>query len=107
VLTNADADRILLDTTNVLKTDDGAGDVACDITLSRIDGVTTFALGDVSIDSGGEFEAVLALPKYVKVVNAINFYSAMVPNMIGCARTGNLTIIVFKTGGYKNEQKRL
>ena len=85
VLTNADADRILADATTVLQVNDGAGDVACRSALIRAVGVNVSPQGDGSIDSGAEFATFNGLRGNVKVVNAINFCEALIPNVIGCA----------------------
>jgi PBS lyase HEAT-like repeat-containing protein len=99
-LTNANADSILADATTVLKTDEGAGDVACSVTLARAGSVATFTQGDGSIDSGAEFSSLIALPGHVKVVNAINFCGTLLPNVIGCAPVpGNSLAIVRFTAG--------
>lgn len=95
VLTGGDADSIFSDATSVLKTDDGAGDAGCRITVSRLGSVTVFSTGDGSIDSQTEFNNVNGLPGAVKVVNDINFCGAANPLAIGCApRPGNSLVVV-------------
>jgi hypothetical protein len=84
-LTNADADRILADATTVLQTNDGPGDVACATVLVRDGDVTAFTEGDGSVDSAAEFNALIALPGHIKVVNQINWCGGLIPNVIGCA----------------------
>ena len=95
-LDNARADAILAHATNVLKTNDGPGDVACAVELVRQGDVTTFATGDGSIDSQAEFTAVVINPPgNVKVVNAINWCGSLAPNIIGCAPVpGNALAVV-------------
>ncbi|TBW10392.1 hypothetical protein E0E52_03870 [Azotobacter chroococcum] len=94
-LTNADAGSILADATNVLQTNDGPGDVACNVAFSRNGNVTAFTTGDGSIDSQAEFNTVIGLPGYVKVVNSINWCGALAPNIIGCAPVpGNSLAVV-------------
>ncbi|MCP4419298.1 MAG: hypothetical protein GY805_22010 [Chloroflexi bacterium] len=84
-LTNAEVDSVLADATEVLQTNDGPGDVACDVAFVRDGDVTEFAAGDGSIDSQAEFNAMLGLPGYVAVVNQINWCGGLIPNVIGCA----------------------
>ncbi|MCB1764174.1 MAG: hypothetical protein KDI27_13680, partial [Gammaproteobacteria bacterium] len=84
-LTNARADEILTDATNVLQTNDGSGDVACATLWARNGNVTAFSTGDGSIDSSGEFNTVIGLPGQIKVVNQINWCGGLIPNVIGCA----------------------
>ena len=95
-LDNARADAILADATNVLRTNDGPGDVACAVELVRQGDVTAFTAGDGSIDSQAEFETVVVnSPGNVKVVNAINWCSTLKPNVIGCApRPGSALAVV-------------
>ena len=95
-LDNARADAILADATNVLRTNDGSGDVACAVELVRQGNVTTFTAGDGSIDSQAEFTAVVINPPgNIKVVNAINWCGSLSPNIIGCAPVpGNALAVV-------------
>ena len=94
-LTNADADRILGDATTVLQANDGAGDVACATAFGRTGDVTAFTEGDGSIDSAAEFNALVALPGQIKIVNQINWCGALIPNVIGCAPVpGNSLAVV-------------
>ena len=95
-LTDTDADQILADGTSVLQTNDGPGDVSCNVELSRSGGVTTFATGDGSIDSSAEFSAVNGLPGNVKVVNQINWCGALIPNVIGCAPVPGASFVVVR-----------
>jgi hypothetical protein len=62
--------------------------------------VTTFTEGDGSIDSEAEFNALVALPGWVMVVNQINWCGALIPNVIGCAPVpGNsLAVVRFNPG---------
>jgi hypothetical protein len=95
-LTNAQADTILQNASNILQTSNGAGDVACNVTLTRGGNVTAFATGDGSIDSQTEFNAVIGLPGYVKVVNQINWCSGLIPNIIGCSPTPGTSLAVVR-----------
>jgi hypothetical protein len=57
--------------------------------------VTAFNDGDGSIDSGAEFNAVVALQGHVKVVNQINWCGRIGFNIIGCSPTpGNSLVVV-------------
>ena len=84
-MTDADVDRIFADASPVLQVNDGAGDVACAVGFTRNGNVTTFSTGDGSIDSAAEFNTVIGLPGWVKVVNQINWCGSLIPNVIGCA----------------------
>ena len=84
-LTNAEADGIMAAASSILQTNDGTGDTACATALSREGDVTAFGEGDGSIDSEAEFNALVALPGWVMVVNQINWCGALIPNVIGCA----------------------
>lgn len=94
-LTNAEADSILADGSEVLQTNDGEGDTTCKVSLVRSGDVSVFTTGDGSVDSSGEFSTILALPGYVAVVNQINWCGALIPNVIGCAPVpGNSMAVV-------------
>ena len=73
-LSNTTADQILEAATEVLQTNNvGGDDVPCDVTLQRSGSVTTFTTGDGIIDDPASYNAVLALPEKVKVVNQITW----------------------------------
>lgn len=95
-VTDAQADSIMADSTTVLRTNDGPGDVAADVRLERNGAVTTFATGDGSIDSQAEFNAVNGLAGNVKVVNQINWCGAIIPNVIGCAPVPGTSLVVVR-----------
>jgi hypothetical protein len=95
-LTNADADRILTDASTVLQTNDGPDDVACRVGFSRHGDVTVFADGDGSIDSAAEFNALIALAGWIKVVNQINWCGGLIPNVIGCAPVPGSSLAVVR-----------
>ena len=99
-LGNTRASAILSDMTTVLRTNDGAGDVACNLRFARDGNVTTFTAGDGSIDSSAEFSTVNGLLGHVKVVNQINWCGFLAPNIIGCAPVpGNSLVVVRFTQG--------
>jgi hypothetical protein len=99
-LSNSTADAILDEMTDILQTNNGSGDVACDVEFVRNGGVTTFSTGDGSIDSQAEFNAVIGLTGYVKVVNQINWCNGTLTAAIGCAPTPGSSFVVerFTTG---------
>ncbi|MCE3253460.1 MAG: hypothetical protein K0Q67_2480, partial [Cellvibrio sp.] len=98
-ITNAEADQILGNATNVLQANNGNGDVACQVSMSRSGNVSTFATGDGSIDSSAEFNAVISTPG-VKVVNRINWCGSLAPNIIGCAPVPGsaFTVVRYSSG---------
>lgn len=94
-LTNARADQILADMETILQTNDGPGDVACNVAFTRNGNVTTFATGTGSINSEANFNAVNGLPGNAKVVNFINWCGGFAPGIIGCApRPGTSFVVV-------------
>jgi hypothetical protein len=95
-LTNADADRIMADSTTVLQTNDGTGDVECATSFIRDGDVTVFADGDGSIDSQAEFSTLIGLPGHVKVVNQINWCGGLIPNVIGCAPVPGASLAIVR-----------
>jgi hypothetical protein len=89
-LTNAAADAILADATNVLQTNDGPDDNTCLVHFVRKGNVGIFGVGDGSIDSQGEFDKFYALNLVTKtkvfVVNQLNFCNGTInPIVIGCS----------------------
>jgi hypothetical protein len=95
IMANGDADAIFAAASPVLQVNHGAGDVACPVAFTRNGNVSVFATGDGSIDSAAEFNAVIGLPGWVKVVNQINWCGGLLPNVIGCAPVpGNSLAVV-------------
>ncbi len=95
VLTNARADIIAANMTTVLQTNDGPGDVDCDVRFERDGNVTTFTATTGNINSQADFNTVIGLPGRIKVVNQINWCGALAPNIIGCAPVpGNSLAVV-------------
>jgi hypothetical protein len=94
-LTDADADRILDDSTRVVWRNDGAGDVSCSARLYRRGNVTAFNNGNGIINSQADFNTINGLAGRVKVVNQINWCGGLIPNVIGCAPVpGNSQVVV-------------
>ena len=98
-LNNTDADRIMADASTVAQTADFAGDVACNIAMTRSGNVTTFSTGDGSIDSQAEFNAVMGAPGWISVVNQINWCGSIGAGIIGCAPVpgSSLAVVRFTT----------
>ncbi len=95
VLTNADADQILVDATSVLFQSDGGDDLSCQMRLFRNGNVTVFNNGNGVINTQQDFNSIVGLPGRVKAVNQINFCGALIPNVIGCSPTpGSSEVVV-------------
>lgn len=95
-LTATRSDQIMSDASDVIQTDSGANDIACNVELRRTGGVTAFSTGDGSIDSAAEFSAVNSLPGNVKVVNQINWCGGIGANIIGCAPVPGDSLVVVR-----------
>ncbi len=95
-LTNADADRILADASTVLQVSDGADDVATAVEFRRSGGVTTFATGTGVVTSQASFNAILAQPGDVFVLNAISWCGSPLPGIIGCAPVPGGALVVVR-----------
>lgn len=94
-LNSAEAAAILQTGTNILKTNDGPGDVSCQIELVQDGGIHVFSAGNGVINSASDFSAVQAVPGNIKIVNQINWCGAFSPNIIGCAPVpGNSLVVV-------------
>lgn len=109
-ITDAAADQILTDFSQVIWGADSAQDFACttdfqpffpnDPTLlpalyTRWGAVGTYA-ETATINSEADADAVFAAPGFVKVVGAINWCGQTLPNLIGCAPTGGNSMIVVR-----------
>jgi hypothetical protein len=95
-LADTDADRVMGDATIVAQTNDGPGDVACDVTVARTAPVGSFATGAGIINSAADFAAVNGLPGNVKVVNQINWCSGPGIGIIGCAPVPGVSLVVVR-----------
>ena len=89
------ADSILTDASTVAQTNDGRGDVSCNVTLKRTGSITTFGAPSF-INSSADLDTVLALPGYVKVVQQINWCGGFAPNVIGCAPILGTSLVVVR-----------
>ena len=76
------ADSILTAASTVAQTNDGRGDVSCNVTLKRTGSITTFGAPSF-INSSADLDTVLALPGYVKVVQQINWCGGFLPTLLG------------------------
>ncbi|MCA9069244.1 MAG: S1 family peptidase [Planctomycetaceae bacterium] len=95
-LTNSDADTILADASSALQTNDGPGDVACNVRLQRNGNVTTFTVGDGTIDSSFELNQVLQAPGWIKIVKEINWCGGPGNSIIGCAPVPGTSLAVVR-----------
>ncbi len=95
-ITDARADEILASMTEILQTNDGAGDVACDVRFERDGNITTFSTGDAVINSSADFNAVNRLPGNVKVVSQINWCGGFSPGIIGCAPVPGDSLVIVR-----------
>jgi hypothetical protein len=62
-LTEADADRILAEMSDVLRALNLSGDVACNVAYCRNSNIGAYAVGDGIIDTEDELDDVLAVPQ--------------------------------------------
>src|SRR5262249_31936486 len=57
--------------------------------------VTSFNKGTGNIDSEDDFDQVVGLPGYVKVVNDIAWCDGLIPNVVGCSpQPGDSMVVV-------------
>ena len=89
------ADSILTDASTVAQTNNGRGDVSCNVTLKRTGSITTFGAPSF-INSPADLDAVLALPGQVKVVQQINWCGGFAPNIIGCAPVPGTSLVAVR-----------
>jgi hypothetical protein len=98
-LTDARADQIFRSSWDVLDTNDGSGDVACDVDAlwqGRNGAVTAFTTGNGIINSKADFDAVVGLSGFVKIVNQINWCGKIASNWIGCSPQPGSSMIVVR-----------
>lgn len=95
-LTNADADRISADGTQLLQMKDSASDVSCNVTIRRRGSVSSFSNTDGIIDNATEFVSVENVPGDIKVVRAINWCGSTGGGIIGCARTPGSSLLMVR-----------
>jgi hypothetical protein len=80
----------------MLRTRDGADDVACNVEFVREGEVTVLSTGTGTINTAQDFLAVNSAPGDVKVVNQINWCGGFAPNILGCTRLFGDSIIVVR-----------
>lgn len=95
--TTAGVDAALLGGSKALKTDDdaaGAGDVACDVTLSRSGAIGAFTDTTIprDINTEADLDKVLAEKAHAKIVRLVA-YCADAGDYAGCAQTGKTLVI--------------
>jgi hypothetical protein len=72
-LTERDADSVLADMSDVLRTSHGPDDLECNVAFCRDGTVEEFAIDDGVVNSEAEQNAVFALPQDIKAVRGIFF----------------------------------
>ena len=95
-INNNRTDAILASMQSVITTNDGEGDVACNVNFSRNGEVGIFNTGTGFINSESDFIAVNGLPGEIKVVNQINWCGGIAPNIIGCAPVPGISMMVVR-----------
>ena len=96
-LVNADADGIYTNARGTLSTNNGAGDVSCSVAaLARNGDVTTFSTGNGIVNSQADFNTIIGLAGFTKVVNQINWCGSIAPNWIGCSPTPGTSLLVVR-----------
>jgi len=111
-LSDATTVTIMADFTERLAQADSDDDFACaedfnQLPLVNNAGPATYALsgsvgtynGNANISSESIFDAVIATPGYVKVVNSITWCGGFGANIIGCAPVGGTSMMVVRMGG--------
>ena len=94
-LSTTEADRIILDITVVLQTNDGSGDLACDVVVLKQGPVLPFSTGSGILNNQAQLAEVFNLPGNVKVVNEVNFCGGVFKTtFIGCGQTPGSSFIV-------------
>jgi hypothetical protein len=95
-VTNAAVDTTLDQAADLLKVDQGAGDVNCCVDLQRVGSIGTFAMPvpmlNGTITTQAESDAIFALAADIKIVSGIQF-CGQAGNYAGCA-DGNSIITV-------------
>jgi hypothetical protein len=96
-LPNGDADTNYTAARTVLSTNNGSGDVSCDVSaLSRNGDVSTFTTGNGIVNSQSDFNTIIGLAGFTKVVNQINWCGTISPNWIGCTPTPGSSMLVVR-----------
>jgi hypothetical protein len=93
-ISRADADTRLAQAQGLLRGANGVGDVACDVRLAQFGEPASFATGDGIIDNQSDFDAVLAVPGSIKMVNQINWCDGIAAGIIGCSPIPGFSFVV-------------
>jgi hypothetical protein len=91
-LTERDADLILAEMSDVLRTFDDADDMDCNIAFCRDGTIEEYSVDNGIIDNEAELLAVAAIPQDIKVARAINFCREEFGVVAGC-RVGDTFIV--------------
>jgi hypothetical protein len=83
-LTERDADDILAEMSNVLRTFDVTDDIDCNVAFCREGTIDEFAIGDGIVDTEEEETAIFALPQVIKVVKNIFICGGVFQAANGC-----------------------
>lgn len=99
-LTDAEADIILAQATEILAKGDSPDDVPCPVKLLRNGPVATFTAGTGTIATQRQFDEVLAQPGSIHVVIAITYCGRPGAGIIGCAPVpgGDLAVVRYDVG---------
>jgi hypothetical protein len=93
-ITAAEVDTLLADGSTVLRTNDGNGDVSCDVNIVRNGGIGVFNNGDGSLDTQAELSEIFGLGGNVKVVADVNWCANRFnTSFIGCGQTPGSSFI--------------
>ncbi|MBM4268230.1 MAG: matrixin family metalloprotease [Deltaproteobacteria bacterium] len=98
----ATADLILADASRAARSKDGNDDAPCAFTISRDGTINEFPPGVPGyINTQADFEAVIALPGRIKVVEQINWCGQTGGAILGCAPVpgDSLAVVRFDTEG--------
>lgn len=104
LITGATIGSNLAGATNILRTDSGTGDVACDVTVQRTGPLRIEpSNGLFQISSSGEMDNACGLPGFAVVTSQINWCGGIGSSIVGCARPGCLVVVPFGTGPGGNQ----
>jgi Repeat of unknown function (DUF346) len=93
-LSEAEVNSLLADASSVLQTNDGNGDVACNVNIVRSGGIGVFNNGDGSLDTQAELSEIFGLGGNVKVVGDVNWCANRFnSSFIGCGQTPGTSFI--------------
>ena len=94
-LTNAEADTIMADMSEVLQVNDGTGDRECRVEFSRQGNVGVFNNTDGDVDTQAELSTVFGVAGNVKIVDNVDWCAGTLnTSFIGCGQTPGTSFIV-------------